>query len=200
MAGANTPDLSSSLNNAFSSMSATDRATYLQGNAATLQDKMESNFNDSFGTSYKSSTDAARNFDILSDYSIQSNNLNTVVGDLANQTTSNINTANNNSDTAARTREIKEWYYNNKLDTLFVFQLIFISLCILAVLAYLSKIDIISMAVLGMSVGALLVIIILLISNRAVYTDMVRDKRYWSKRKYGVVGSALPGGLNPKCS
>jgi hypothetical protein len=39
---------------------------------------------------------------------------------------------------------------------------------------------------------------ILLISNRAIYTDKVRNKRYWNKRIYGVVGSALPGGIQ-KC-
>jgi len=39
---------------------------------------------------------------------------------------------------------------------------------------------------------------ILLIVNRAVYTEKVRNKRYWNKRIYGVVGSTLPGGTK-KC-
>jgi len=76
-----------------------------------------------------------------------------------------------------------------------VFQLIFISLSLLGVLAYLIKMNIIGAGVFGAMIGILIVVNILVIANRAVYTDKVRDKRYWSKRGFGVVGSPLPGGI-----
>ena len=109
-----------------------------------------------------------------------------------------IDVATNNKNLANRQNEINEWAYGNKLDTLFVFQLIFISLCVLAAIAFAAKMGFISNTLVGILIGIEIVIMILLISNRAIYTDKVRNKRYWNKRIYGVVGSSLPGGIQ-KC-
>lgn len=186
------------LNTAFGQMSASDRATYLAGQASTLQSTLTGQFADSFGQSLSNTQNTARNFDIMTNYTTQSNNLNTVVKDLAGTQDYNMSTAKRNADTAQRNQEIKEWYYNNKLDTLFVFQLIFISLCVLAAIAFAAKMGFISNTLVGILIGIEIVIMILLISNRAIYTDKVRNKRYWNKRIYGVVGSSLPGGIQ-KC-
>jgi hypothetical protein len=186
------------LNMAFGQMSASDRATYLAGQASTLQSTLTGQFADSFGQSLANTQNTARNFDIMTNYTTQSNNLNTVVKDLAGTQDYNMSTAKRNSDTAQRNQEIKEWYYNNKLDTLFVFQLIFISLCVLAAIAFAAKMGFISNTLVGVLIGFQIVVIILIISNRAIYTEKVRNKRYWNKRIYGVVGSPLPGGIQ-KC-
>jgi len=190
--------MDAALNTAFGQMSPTDRATYLAGQASTLQSTLTGQFADSFGQSLSNTQNTARNFDIMTNYTTQSKNLNTVVSDLAGTQDFNLSTAKRNSDTAQRNQEIKEWYYNNKLDTLFVFQLIFISLCALAAIAFAAKMGFISNTLVGILIGIQIVVMILLISNRAIYTDKVRNKRYWNKRIYGVVGSALPGGIQ-KC-
>lgn len=192
--------LDTALNNAISGMSSSELNTYTQDNVNNVQSTLTNNFANAFAQSLKSTTVAAGNYDLLSNYVIQTKNLNTTLNDLSGQSMNNVNIAKRNVDTATRTQEIKEWYYNNKLDTLFVFQLIFISLSFLGVLAWLAKLGFLSNAVVGIMIGILIVVNILIISNRAVYTDKVRDKRYWSKRMYGVVGSALPGGIAPtKC-
>jgi len=190
--------MDAALNMVFGQMSPTDRATYLAGQASTLQSTLTGQFADSFGQSLSNTQNTARNFDIMTNYTTQSKNLNTVVSDLAGTQDFNLSTAKRNSDTAQRNQEIKEWYYNNKLDTLFVFQLMFISLCVLAAIAFAAKMGFISNTLVGILIGFEVVIMILLISNRAIYTDKVRNKRYWNKRIYGVVGSALPGGIQ-KC-
>ena len=190
--------MDAALNMVFGQMSPSDRATYLAGQASTLQSTLTGQFADSFGQSLSNTQNTARNFDIMTNYTTQSKNLNTVVSDLAGTQDFNLSTAKRNSDTAQRNQEIKEWYYNNKLDTLFVFQLMFISLCVLAAIAFAAKMGFISNTLVGILIGFEVVIMILLISNRAIYTDKVRNKRYWNKRIYGVVGSALPGGIQ-KC-
>jgi hypothetical protein len=190
--------MDAALNTVFGQMSPTDRATYLAGQASTLQSTLTGQFADSFGQSLSNTQNTARNFDIMTNYTTQSKNLNTVVSDLAGTQDFNLSTAKRNSDTAQRNQEIKEWYYNNKLDTLFVFQLMFISLCVLAAIAFAAKMGFISNTLVGILIGFEVVIMILLISNRAIYTDKVRNKRYWNKRIYGVVGSPLPGGIQ-KC-
>jgi hypothetical protein len=192
--------LDTALNNALNSMSSSELKTYTSSNAQNAQDTLTNNFANAFAPNLKNVNAASADYNAMSNYTIQSKNLNTVIDDLSQQQTTNLNIANRNSSTAGRTREIKEWYYNNKLDTLFVFQLIFIGICLLAVIAMLSKLGFLSNAIVGILMGILIVTLILLITNRAVYTEKVRDKRYWSKRMYGVVGSPLPGGIVPtKC-
>jgi hypothetical protein len=192
--------LDAALNSALAGMSTSDLQAYQDANKEKLISKLTNDMANSFNAGLRNATGSAVNYDILSNYVIQSKNLDTTMGELAGQNSKNTNIAEGNAATNSRVREIKEWYYNNKLDTLFVFQLIFISVCFLAVLAFLIKLGFINSAVFGICVGIAIIVMILLIANRAVYTDKVRDKRYWSKRNYGIVGSPLPGGIVPtKC-
>jgi hypothetical protein len=193
--------LDQSLNDALASMSSSEIKTFADGNLGSLNDSISNNLANAFKPALNMSIDSANNYDILTNYTINSKNLNTAVADLKDQQTKNINIASQNLANSGRVREIREWYYNNKLDTLFIFQLIFISLSLLGFVAYLMKAGIIGAGVFGALVGLLAVILILTIANRAVYTDKVRDKRYWSKRLFGVLGSPLPGGLvEQKCA
>ena len=192
--------LDAALNSALAGMSTSDLQAYQDANKEKLISRLTNDMANSFNAGLRTATGSAVNYDILSNYVIQSKNLDTTMGELAGQNSKNTNIAEGNAATNSRVREIKEWYYNNKLDTLFVFQLIFISVCFLAVLAFLIKLGFINSGVFGICVGIAIVVMILLIANRAVYTDKVRDKRYWSKRNYGIVGSPLPGGIVPtKC-
>jgi hypothetical protein len=199
MAGTTNP-LDVSLSDALNGMTSAQLKEYKEANKNDLRTSLTNNMASAFLPSLNTTSNAANNYDVLTNYTINSKNLDTTLSDLKSQQSANLNIANRNVATASRYREIKEWYYNNKLDTLFVFQLIFISILLLAVLAYLSKLNIIGMGVVGAMVGILLVVNVLVIANRAVYTDKVRDKRYWSKRAFGIVGSPLPGGiLAQKC-
>jgi hypothetical protein len=189
-----------SLSDALNGMTSAQLNTYTESNKNDLRTTLTNNMATAFLPSLNTTSASANNYDILSNYTINSKNLDTTLADLKGQQAANLNIANRNVATASRFREIKEWYYNNKLDTLFVFQLIFISILTLAVLAYLMKLNIIGVGVVGAMVGILLIVNVLVIANRAVYTDKVRDKRYWSKRAFGIVGSPLPGGiLAAKC-
>lgn len=199
MAGTTSPQ-DISLNDALNGMTSAQLKTYTDENKNDLRTTLTNNLAASFLPGLNLTSASANNYDILTNYTINSRNLDDTLKDLKSQQTVNLNIANRNVATASRFREIKEWYYNNKLDTLFVFQLIFISILFLAVLAYLSKLNIIGIGVVGAMVGVLVVVNVLVIANRAIYTEKVRDKRYWSKRAFGIVGSPLPGGiLAQKC-
>jgi hypothetical protein len=181
-------------------MSSVQLSSLATTNSQTLKDEVANTLANSFGQSLGRAVQVSDEFNMMSNYKAQSNNLLTAVTTIGSSATNNVDTANRNSDTAQRTREIKEWYYNNKLDTLFVFQLIFIGICLLAVLAFANKLGYIGSGVIGISMGVIIVIMILLITNRAVYTNIQRNKRFWSKNIYGVPGSPLPGGTLPtKC-
>lgn len=86
-----------------------------------------------------------------------------------------------NSLLASRQTEINEWSYNNKMDTLFIFQLLFISILIICILMMFSYKGIVGRAFVGYIFGILVLINIVTITNRAMYTNNIRDKKYWDK-------------------
>jgi hypothetical protein len=191
--------LDGALNNALQSMTPLQIASLTASNQAAVGDNAQNGFASAFDTSFQNTVQAGQNWNLLTNYAVQTQNLNKVVSDLEGQTQGNIYTAGSNLNTASRTREIQEWYYNNKVDTLFLFQVIFIGVCLVAVIATASKMGYIGSGVVGMLMGLVLVVVILIVINRAGYTDIQRDKRYWSKRIMATNGS-LPGGLGAKCA
>lgn len=192
--------MATELQDALDQLSLSQINTYTASNAGQFSTSQRNNLATAFIPGINSAVSTANQYDTLSNYVIQSQNLNKTVGGIRDQTTTNANIADRNEATATRNREIKEWYYNNKLDTLFVFQLIFISITLLGVLAFAMKGGYIGVGVFGAMIGILVVLNVLIITNRALYTEKVRDKKFWSKRNFTVLGSPLPGGsLETKC-
>jgi len=108
-----------------------------------------------------------------------------------------IDIATNNKNLANRQNEINEWAYGNKLDTLFVFQILFITVLLSAGLVYLQKLGFYSPAFLGVVTGILLFIDIVIIINRVNWTTRVRDQRYWNRRQFGHFDIEIPAA--PAC-
>lgn len=93
--------------------------------------------------------------------------------------------------TAGRKSEMNEWTVNNKRDTLFVMSSLFITLSVLLLLAGLWRMGMIgSSLAIGLALP-LLLIFSLIVTNRAQYTDVLRNKNYWNKQifegKYGKI-------------
>ena len=86
-----------------------------------------------------------------------------------------------NMQLASRQTEINEWAYNNKMDTLFVFQVLFISLLIICILMMFSYKGVIGRAFVWYTFGILVIIDVLIIINRAIYTNRIRDKKEWNR-------------------
>jgi hypothetical protein len=86
-----------------------------------------------------------------------------------------------NMQLAARQTEINEWSYNNKMDMLFVFQILFISLLIICILMMFSYKGVIGRAFVWYVFGILVLIDVLVIINRAMYTNRIRDKKEWNR-------------------
>jgi len=86
-----------------------------------------------------------------------------------------------NSQLATRQTEINEWSYNNKMDTLFVFQILFISMLIVCILMMFSYQGAVGRAFVGYTFGVLVIVDIIVIINRSMYTNQVRDKKQWDK-------------------
>lgn len=96
-----------------------------------------------------------------------------------------------NNNTYGRKFEMNEWSVNNKRDTLFVYSSLFISLSIFILITVLHKMNIISSSVFYIIAAIVIMVFILILINRAVYTEQVRNKRFWNKKnfpgKYGKI-------------
>ena len=90
-----------------------------------------------------------------------------------------------NIDLANRQTQVNEWAYNNKMDTLFIFQLLFISLLFVAILLVLKNQEYVGGAFVWYSMGILLFIVLIIIINRSVYTNTKRDSRLWNRKQFG---------------
>ena len=104
------------------------------------------------------------------------------------KTTSDANAIMFDSQNAKRQFEMNEWTANNKLDTLFFFQLLLITLTLMTPLLYMSKIGLIPNTVyygVSMLIGIAVVLTLLV---RAQYTMNTRDTRYWNRRKFAQMG------------
>jgi hypothetical protein len=87
-------------------------------------------------------------------------------------------------DLAKRQVEINQWSAGNKMDTLFVYQQLFLILCATCVLTYLWFKGIVG----GMFYGAILLVLAAIFTftvvERAQFTQFLRDGRYWHRRKF----------------
>lgn len=106
-----------------------------------------------------------------------------------------IGTTKYNNDLATRQYEINQWSYNNKMDTLFVFQLLFLSLVLSAIFLYMTKIGLFGIPLLGLLCGLLLLVVIVVLVVRFNYTAKQRDQRYWNRRQFNK--KSVPQGSGP---
>ena len=101
-------------------------------------------------------------------------------------------------DTYSRQAEINEWAAQNKMDTLFFLQLLFIYFSVIVVSLFLRQSGLLPNAVLYIVAGLGLLILIGVLWNRASYTTNSRDKRYWNRRYLGLDDAGLSAKL--QCS
>jgi hypothetical protein len=85
---------------------------------------------------------------------------------------------------AARQTEINEWAYNNKMDTLFVFQVLFLSILIVSILMMFSYSGVIGKAFVWYVFTILVMVDIIIIINRSIYTDRTRDRTQWNRIRF----------------
>ena len=117
---------------------------------------------------------------------------NTIIENTANDLiTENKSKFSSQRDTYSRQAEINEWEAQNKMDTLFFLQLLFIYLSVLVVSLYLRQIGLFPGYVFGIIAGIGLIIVGLVLWNRASYTSSSRDQRFWNRRFIGLDDATL---------
>lgn len=96
---------------------------------------------------------------------------------------------NGTSETYARQGEINEWQAQNKFDTLFFLQCMFIYLSGFIILVYMWRKGLLPSSTYYYIIIIMTVVLIGIFWNRYMYTTTYRDNRYWNRRYIGLDSS-----------
>jgi hypothetical protein len=89
---------------------------------------------------------------------------------------------NGTSETYARQGEINEWEAQNKFDTLFFLQCMFLYLSMFVILIFLWRKGILPASTYYWIITIMTIIVAGILFNRSMYTSKMRDNRYWNRR------------------
>ena len=125
-------------------------------------------------------------------YLARTQDLNNMASSVDTMAAKQINVTDINKQLANRQYEINEWSNENKLDTLFFMQILFITLMFISSLVFLRSRDIIPPMLFFIltsvaSLGALFVLL-----ARARYTNVLRDSRYWHRARFPSMPNQFP--------
>lgn len=101
-------------------------------------------------------------------------------------------------DNSKRQYEINEYFYHNKLETLFFLQLFFISTLAMAIILYLQKTGMLTAKMAGLLTVLLILVVLITGIYRYTYTSQTRDKRLWHRRYFPDEAAPAPSPL--KCN
>lgn len=176
---------------ALASINARNNTTvtnYLREQRDKLRNQVAKDHSDTFATSYTYMVNSANTIKNIMYYNQRNKDLYDTQNAILTRATDDAQGLQRDNQTSKRQFEINEWTANNKLDTLFVLQLIFIGLTILAPLLYLTRIGFMPYtAYYGVSVLVLIAIILTFVV-RYQYTNNTRDLRYWNRRRFARQG------------
>lgn len=163
-------------------------SSYVSQNQSSLVNSATSQRDNTFQKLYGDMTNASNTQNNIYYYYVRNKDLDTVQQQLMNITKYDADSIINDKDLAQRQYEINQWAYGNKMDTLFIFQMILIGLVLVAPLLYFSRGGFIPTSVLTGTAVLLTAIITLTIAVRAQYTIFSRDQKYWNRKQFDRQG------------
>lgn len=96
------------------------------------------------------------------------------------------------ADSLERQVQISEWTYQDKLETLFIFQLMYIGLLVLILFMVLAKIGFFRTGFVYLIAVIIAIALFMIWFFRSAYTKNIRDKRQWNRRRFPGDGSTNP--------
>lgn len=161
-----------------------DKAGYVEENASAALDKIKALKADRFQYLSEDLTGADNNIISTAYYLTRTKDLTELAQDIDNVAVRQLSTSDINANITARQNEINEWAHNNKLDTLFFLQILFLCLTFVSGLYFMNHSGFISNNLLYLCIVLSVAVAVYVLITRARYTMVRRDSRYWSKLRY----------------
>ena len=161
-----------------------DKTGYASETAGDAIDKIKSLKQDRFNYLSQDLTGADNNIISTAYYLTRTNDLTKMASDIDKVAVRQLQAGDINANVISRQNEINEWAHNNKLDTLFFLQILFLCLTFISALFFMNHNGIISNYLLNLCIVLSAALAIFVLITRARYTMVRRDSRYWSKLRY----------------
>jgi hypothetical protein len=174
-------------------------ASYVSSQKAALQNQIFDAKDRAFNKVIEDAKLASDNNNNVLYYYRRNKDLLDINTELANKAVEDVDKVVFNNGLAKRHFELNEWEVQDKRDTLFMYQIGFVSLLSIVLLTMLKKTGLLGGGLYWYLCVAIVIIFIFILLYRIIYTQMVRDKFYWSRRKFGSMntppasGSQCPG-------
>jgi len=168
----------------LSGLSDPERREFIMENVGEALREVDKSKSSRFNELFDQATGADNNIVSAAYYVARTRDLSNLARGVDDLAVKQINVSQINGDLINRQNEINEWSNSNKLDTLYVIQVLFVCLSLIGVFAALLSIGIINMSLfLGIST-AILILVSIIIITKWRYTSVIRDERYWNKMKF----------------
>ena len=161
-----------------------DKTGYASETAGDAIDKIKSLKQDRFNYLSQDLTGADNNIISTAYYLTRTKDLTQMASDIDKVAVRQLQTGDINANVISRQNEINEWAHNNKLDTLFFLQVLFLCLTFVSALFFMNHNGIISNYLLNLCIVLSVAVAVFVLITRARYTMVRRDSRYWSKLRY----------------
>jgi hypothetical protein len=130
-------------------------------------------------------------------YTARTRDLTNLAKDVDGMTMKQLNVVGINTQLSGRQHEINEWSNFNKLDTLYIMQILFVSLSLVAILAFMLSHYLITSTLFAFASFVIAAISVLMLVIRWRYTNVARDGRYWHKARFPREGGVAVGPVCP---
>jgi hypothetical protein len=173
-----------------------DINAYLTNASTKIEDVVNSKLNNTITKTFADMNNALDTNRNQFFYHQRNHDINSIQQGLYNNIESSASKSKYNSDLAKRQYEINEWSSQNKLDTLFAFQILFIGILLETIFILLWRKGFMNVGLLGTLSLILIIVFVITIVSRAQYTIKVRNNRFWNKRVFDIY---KPEPIIPDC-
>lgn len=168
----------------IASLPASERTEFLAKNVNDAVEYVHQQKSSKFNDLFDQAIGADNNVTSAAYYIARTKDLNDFARDVDDLMVKEINAVDVNAGLAARQNEINDWANFNKLDTLFIMQILFVSLSFIGILSYLLSNGSISNSLFAFLCYSIAALAVLMLIFRWRYTNVARDGRYWHKAKF----------------
>jgi len=181
----------------LASLSESQKTDFVGSNVIGAVNSVKAQKSSKFNDLFDQMIGADNNVTSTAYYIARTRDLTDFAKDVDDMMVTELNATDVNAGLAARQNEINEWSNFNKLDTLYIMQILFVSLSFVGILAFLLSNGSISQALFTFVTYFVAAIAILMLIIRWRYTNVARDGRYWHKAKFQKQPSAFVAPVCP---
>ena len=168
----------------LASLSESQKTDFVGSNVVGAVDSVKAQKSSKFNDLFDQMIGADNNVTSTAYYIARTRDLTDFAKDVDDMMVKQLSSTDVNATLAARQHEINDWANFNKLDTLYIMQILFVSLSFVGILAYLLSNGSIGHALFGFLCYSITAVAILMLIMRWRYTNVARDGRYWHKARF----------------